>query len=107
MGTVWYEMPPSTEAPAASDLKMCALSPRMISSPRWVWARTDTRFPIVPLATKTAASLPNRSAAIASKALTWGSSPYTSSPSSASYIALRISSEGWVTVSLRRSTSRM
>ena len=26
-----------------------------------------------------------------------GSSPYTSSPSSASYIALRISAEGWVT----------
>ena len=105
LGSVLYATPPSADAPPASLRKICALSPMMISSPRPAWVRIETRLPIVPLATKTAASLPNRSAAIASRRLSVGSSPKTSSPSSASAIARRISGEGWVTVSLRRSTS--
>ena len=40
----------------------------------------------------------------ACSALTVGSSPYTSSPSSAASIASRMPAVGWVTVSLRRST---
>ncbi len=60
-------------------------------------------LPIVPLATKTAASLPSSRAAIASSRLTVGSSPKTSSPTSAVAIASRMAGVGWVTVSLRRS----
>ena len=48
-------------------------------------------------------SLPSRFAARASSSLIVGSSPYTSSPNSAACIAARISGEGRVTVSLRRS----
>ena len=60
---------------------------------------------MVPLATNMAASLPILSAAISSRRLTVGSSPKTSSPSSASAIARRISGVGCVTVSLRKSIS--
>src|SRR5437879_4395680 len=58
---------------------------------------------MVPLGTSRAASLPISSAARACSRLTVGSSPNTSSPSSAADMARRISSEGWVTVSERRS----
>ncbi len=64
-------------------------------------------MPIVPLATKSAASFPIRSAAISSSRRTVGSSPKTSSPTSARYIASRIAGVGWVTVSLRRSMIRI
>ena len=64
---------------------------------------SETRLPIVPLATNSPASLPSSSAARASRALTVGSSPNTSSPSSASAIARRMAGVGWVTVSERRS----
>ena len=64
---------------------------------------SETRLPIVPLDTNSPASLPSSSAARASSALTVGSSPNTSSPTSAEAIARRISSVGWVTVSERRS----
>ena len=77
----------------------------MISSPRWVWAIRQTWLPIVPEVTKRPASFPNRSAATASRRLTVGSSPKTSSPTSASAMARRISGVGLVTVSLRRSTT--
>src|ERR1700736_2683548 len=57
-----------------------------------------------PVGTKSAASLSKISAARASRRLTVGSSPYPSSPTSASAMARRISGVGRVTVSLRRST---
>jgi NAD-dependent deacetylase len=47
--------------------------------------------------------LPRRSATAASRRATVGSSPYTSSPTGASAIALRMAAVGFVTVSLRRS----
>src|SRR5215471_4561910 len=63
-----------------------------------------SRLPIVPVATKTAASLPIADAARASRRLMLGSSPKTSSPTSASAIARRMSGPGMVSVSERRST---
>src|SRR5690606_16424711 len=60
-------------------------------------------FPIVPVGTKRAASCPRSSAANSCKRWTVGSSPKTSSPTSAVDIARRIAEVGWVTVSLRRS----
>src|SRR2546429_6097115 len=63
------------------------------------------RFPMHPVGTNSAASFPKISAARFSSWLTVGSSPYTSSPTSASAIARRISGVGRVTVSLRRSTT--
>src|SRR6266702_3140845 len=59
------------------------------------------RFPMHPVGTNSAASFPKISAARRSKRLTVGSSPYTSSPTSASAMARRISAVGRVTVSLR------
>ena len=64
--------------------------PAIISWPRPRWAIWATRLPIVPLATNRPASLPSRSAARSSSALTVGSSPKTSSPTSASAMARRI-----------------
>ena len=58
---------------------------------------------MVPEGTKRAACLPRRWAMFASSALTVGSSPMTSSPTSALAMAWRISGVGFVTVSLRRS----
>src|SRR5580704_1743777 len=57
-----------------------------------------------PVGTNKAASFPKISAARRSSRLTVGSSPYTSSPTTASAIARRISAVGRVTVSLRKST---
>src|SRR5262249_247338 len=62
------------------------------------------RFPMQPLGTKIAASLPKIFAARFSRRFTLGSSRYTSSPTSASAIARRMAAVGRVTVSLRRST---
>src|SRR6266481_1690640 len=62
---------------------------------------------MVPVGTKSAASFSNSSAARASSRFTVGSSRYTSSPTSASAMARRISAVGWVTVSLRRSMARL
>ena len=78
-----------------------------ISSPRPGWARTAAWFPIVPDGTYTAASLPSMRAVSASSSITVGSSPQTSSPTSASAMARRISGVGRVTVSERRSTDRI
>jgi hypothetical protein len=58
---------------------------------------------MVPVGTKIAASRPKTSAARASNLFTVGSSPYTSSPTSAAAIVARIAAVGFVTVSLRRS----
>src|SRR6185437_13511997 len=62
---------------------------------------------MVPLGTKIAASREKTRAAEASRRLTVGSSPYTSSPTSASAIARRIAGVGRVTVSLRRSITAL
>ena len=95
--------PTTTAWPPASSKTVCDSASAMISPPRGTWAIRLTRLPIVPLATKRPASLPVSSAARSSRAMTVGSSPKTSSPSSASAIARRISGEGCVTVSERRS----
>jgi len=102
-GTRLNGIPPSAAAPPDSYQKMWHSSPMMISSPRPQWASSAARLPIVPLATKTAASLPSIRAASCSSRVTVGSSPYWSSPTSAFAIAWRIASVGLVTVSLRRS----
>ncbi len=82
---------------------MCAWAWRKTSSPRPVSARTAAWLHMVPDGKYSAASLPRSSAACSCRARTVGSSPSTSSPTSASSIAARISGEGRVTVSLRRS----
>src|SRR5579862_4274498 len=64
-----------------------------------------TRLPIEPEGTKRAASRAKISAARDWRRFTVGSSPYTSSPTTASDMARRISELGRVTVSLRRSTA--
>ena len=58
---------------------------------------------MVPEGTNSAASFPSNWAAISWRRLTQGSSPKTSSPTSASAMAWRMPGEGLVTVSLRRS----
>src|ERR1700690_392875 len=60
-------------------------------------------FPIVPVGTNSADSLPNSSATLVCNELTVGSSPNTSSPTSAEIIARSISGVGFVTVSLLKS----
>ena len=97
------EAPTTTAWPPASQSAWCDPAAAMIWPPRGTWASTLTRLPIVPLATKRAASLPSSSAARSWRALTVGSSPKTSSPSSASAIARRMAGLGRVTVSDRRS----
>src|SRR5262245_24079032 len=84
---------------------MCESRSSTTSWPACVCATTDTRLPMVPEATNTAASLPSRAAAIASRRWTVGSSPQTSSPTSARAMASRISGVGSVSVSERRSTT--
>src|SRR5581483_7780849 len=83
---------------------MCDVAPRITSWPRPQCVNRAMRLPMVPEATKSAASFPHRSADISSKRLTVGSSRYTSSPTSASAMARRMAGVGRVTVSLRRST---
>ncbi len=79
---------------------------QIISSPARQCTRTPTRFDMVPEGTYKAASLPSISATRSCSRLTVGSSPKTSSPTSASAIAERIGSVGLVTVSLRKSRYR-
>src|SRR5262249_15109204 len=62
---------------------------------------------MVPEGTNNAASFPSTCAAMPCSRLTQGSSPKTSSPTSASAMARRMSTEGLVTVSLRRSIMLM
>src|SRR5438045_3347912 len=75
----------------------------MISSP---WPAKDPSpswFAIVPVGVQMAASLPNMAATLSCSRLMVGSSPNTSSPTSASAMALRMPGPGLVTVSLRKS----
>ena len=99
--------PARAERPPASPRFIWVFRPTMTESPRAHWERMATMLPWVPLVTRTASSLPSRSAAIASSRFTVGSSPSSASPSSASAIATRISVLGRVLVSLRRSTVLM
>ena len=64
---------------------------------------TAIRLPIVPDGTNKADAFPNVSAIFSSSLITVGSSPKTSSPTSASAIARRIAGVGFVTVSDRMS----
>src|SRR5262245_57116066 len=73
------------------------------SSPGWVCALTPIWLDIVPDGTNRAASLPSNCATRSSRRLTVGSSPNTSSPSSAAFMAARIPAVGRLTVPLRRS----
>ena len=101
------DAPTTTAWLAASCSTMWPWAPAMISWPRWRCAIWATRLPIAPDATNRPASLPSSSAARSSSAMTVGSSPKTSSPTSASAIARRISGVGFVTVSDRRSMMGM
>src|SRR6266850_516636 len=76
----------------------------MTPSPRWQWLISAARLDCVPEGKKSASSKPKISAARACSRFTVGSSPKTSSPSSASSIARRMAGVGRVTVSERRST---
>jgi len=58
---------------------------------------------MVPLGNQSAACLPSSAATRSCSAFTVGSSPYWSSPTGAAAIAARISADGRVTVSERRS----
>src|SRR5712692_7717739 len=99
-------MHPAIADMEASSYKLTWLrSSQMTSLPWCVHTLMAIRFPMQPVGTNSAASFPKISAARSSNRLTVGSSPYTSSPTSASAIARRISAVGRVTVSLRRSTT--
>src|SRR5438552_7062320 len=64
---------------------------------------TAARLDCVPDGKKSPASVPKLSARTSWRRLTVGSSPKTSSPTSAFAIAWRMPGDGWVTVSERRS----
>src|SRR5438105_3625668 len=99
--------PATTDAPATSFWKMWLSTSRMTSAPGWVWLRRAQRLPIVPLGTKSDASLPTICAARSCRRWMVGSSSQTSSPTSAVAMAARIDSVGNVKVSLRSSTVRV
>src|SRR4030043_293160 len=73
------------------------------SSPGWVWDLIASWLAMVPDGTKRVASFPSILATLSWRALTVGSSPKTSSPTSASDIAFLMAGVGRVTVSLLRS----
>src|SRR5688572_10798402 len=79
----------------------------MHSSPRSQWAISAARLDCVPVGKKSPASMPKRSAQTSCRRFTVGSSPKTSSPTSAEAMAWRMPGEGWVTVSERRSMAFM
>ena len=95
--------PEKTAVVAISQSRMCARDSAITSWPGCVCRRMAIWLPMVPEGTNKAASRPNFSAARCSSKLTVGSSPYTSSPTSAAAIAARIWAVGRVTVSERRS----
>src|SRR3954464_6514744 len=82
---------------------MWALASQSTSCPGATRERTASTLAIEPVGMNSAASCPNRPATRSSSRATVGSSPYTSSPTSARAIACRIASVGRVRVSLRRS----
>jgi len=96
----------STAAPPTSCWTMCPSSDTITSWPGRQWVMMHTWLPKVPLGTKSAASRPVISAARASSRWMVGSSPMTSSPTSAVNMACRMAGVGRVTVSDRRSINR-
>ena len=107
-GAVHVRMVRPVNAPCApsSARAMCADDSQRTSWPTPTRERTASTLAIDPVGVKSAASLPKRPATFSSRARTVGSSPYTSSPTSAEAIAARMASVGLVTVSLRRSITR-
>src|ERR1019366_4841939 len=101
--TVRSVQPENAAVIPISQSSTCARASHTTSCPCCVCSRIATWFPIVPVGTYSAASRPNTSAPRASSRFTVGSSPYTSSPTSAAAIAARIFAVGRVTVSLRKS----
>src|SRR4051794_41569453 len=82
---------------------MCDRDGHNTSVPGRDITRNAIWFAIVPDGVYNAASVPSAAAASDCKRLTVGSSPYSSSPTSESAIARRISGVGVVNVSLRSS----
>ena len=103
VGTARIRQPENTAVVAISQSRMCERDSQITSCPGFVSSRMAIWFPIVPVGTNSPASRPKISAARFSSRLTVGSSPYTSSPTSAAAIAARISGVGRVTVSDRKS----
>ena len=95
--------PPKAPCAPSSARAMWADDSHSTSWPGATRDRTASRLASDPVGVNNAASCPNSAATRSWRALTVGSSPYTSSPTSAAAIAARISSVGRVTVSLRRS----
>ncbi len=89
--------------PPPSYRYTCAPSSQITSSPGRVCTLIAIWLVMVPLGQNTAASCSNRRATRSSSMRTVGSSPNTSSPSSAWAMASRMAAVGRVTVSLRRS----
>jgi hypothetical protein len=102
-GSTWVCAPASAASAPDSNSQQWASLPMRTSSPGRVCARSAIWLAMVPLGTSSAASVPSRSATRSCSARTVGSSPYTSSPTSASAMARRIPAVGRVTVSERRS----
>ena len=96
--------PQSAEAAPASCETMCESRWAYSSSPCVACTRIASWFAIVPETVKSAASVPANAATRRSSSITVGSSPYTSSPTTADAIASRMPAVGRVTVSERRST---
>ena len=84
---------------------MCAMSAAITSSPGRQCTSSAIWLHMVPEGRNTAASLPRSAATRSCRALVVGSSPFCSSPTSASAMALRMPGEGRVAVSLKRSMS--
>src|SRR5688572_11687654 len=100
-------MPASAAAVITSTLVTCRPAAAATRCPGPVkCSRSPIWFAIVPVGTNAPASLPTTSAQRSWSRFTVGSSSYQSSPTSASAIARRIASEGFVTVSERRSTRK-
>ena len=89
--------------PPASCQTACASRETITSSPGRVSDRRTIWLAIVPVGSQSAASLPSSSALRSWSRFTVGSSPNSSSPTSAAAIAARIPADGRVTVSERRS----
>jgi hypothetical protein len=82
---------------------MCAEASHSTSCPGWTKDATASTLAIDPVGVNSASSFPNRSATRCWSSTTVGSSPYTSSPTSAAAMARRIAEVGRVSVSERRS----
>src|SRR5918999_4215551 len=95
--------PALAAAPPVSKRRTWGSVGTSTSSPGRVIVLSATWFAIVPLGRNSAACMPKRSATSSWSLLTDGSSPYWSSPTSASAMARRIPWVGRVTVSDRRS----